>query len=333
MDFDVIIVGAGPAGLACARELAGSAFSVLLLDKASVLGSKPCGGGICEKEVAVPCEAAWVKKFAKQIISLGQSSVTINHRYKRITFEREDLASYQERLLQDAKKITLLKNVLVTEILPGSIATDQGRYHYNDLVGADGSASIVRAYLQLPNKLAWGMYYRIWGTHDEVVAYYDPRTMGPGYIWEFPHATYNNIGIYFEPCFLEANKAKAILQKYLRKRNYPFDEKDFLAAPINYNYMGHQFGNIYLIGDAGGFACRMHGGGISNAVISGTEIAKLIQDARYTAKPLKDMIHSKQSCDRLVEYFAMIPLWLTKGFILMIMQLYRMPFFQKILPL
>jgi len=330
---DVIIVGGGPAGLACARELADSELSVLILDKASVLGNKPCGGGICEKEVAVPYEARWSKKTATQIIRAGQRTVTINRRYKRITFEREDLASYQERLLQDAKNITVLKNVLVTEILPGSIKTTQGLYQYKYLVGADGSASIVRAYLKLPNKLALGMYYRIRGTFDAVVAYYDPRKMGPGYIWEFPHPTYTNIGIYFEPCFLDARQAKAILQEYLRKRNYTFFEKDFLTAPINYNYMGHQFGDIYLIGDAGGFACRMHGGGINNAIISGTEIAKRIKDAGYTAKPLRDMIRSKQSSDKLIEYFAVVPVWLAQGVIVMIMHLYRVPFFQKLLPI
>jgi geranylgeranyl reductase len=332
-DFDVVIIGAGPAGLACAREFSNSKLSVLILDKREVLGSKPCGGGICEKEVAVPIEEAWSKKIDKQMIRSGNNIVKVKHRYKRITFEREDLAGYQERLLYDAKNVTILKNTSVTKITVDTVETNSGKYKYKYLVGADGAASVVRAYLKLPVKLAMGLYYKIWGEYDEFVAHYDFGNMGPSYIWEFPHPTYNNIGIYFEPTFLKVTKAKEILQNYLKERQYAFAEKNFMAAPVNYNYLGHQFGNIYLVGDAGGFTSRMHGGGINNAIISGTEVAKLIKDPNYDAKLLFDMIKSKQKDDKLIDYFAAVPLWFAKAVVFVVINLYRIPFFQRVLPL
>ncbi len=332
-DFDVIIVGAGPAGLACARELANSELSVLLLDKRDILGSKPCGGGICEKEIAVPIEDAWSKKISRQILSSGQNQIKINHRYKRITFEREDLAAYQERLLQGAKNITVIKEINVIKIQADSITTNKGDFHYKYLVGADGAASLVRAFLKLPVKHAMGMYYRIWGAYSEFVAHYDLPNMGPGYIWEFPHPKYNNIGIYFEPTFVKAAKAKELLQNYLKQRNYVYEEKDFLAAPVNYNYLGHKFGNIFLIGDAGGFTSRMHGGGINYAIISGSEVAKIIKNPDYTAKPLQEMIAGKLRDDKIIDYFAAVPLWLSKAIVFVLVNLYRIPFFQKVLPL
>jgi geranylgeranyl reductase len=332
-DFDVIIVGAGPAGLACARELAGSNFSVLILDKREILGSKPCGGGICEKEIDVPFEANWSKKIAKQLISSGKRQLRIKHSYKRITFEREDLASYQASLLQNSKNITLVKNVLVNKINPESIETDKGNFNFRYLVGADGVTSLVRAYLKLPVKVAMGMYYKVWGAYDEFVAYYNLEQMGPGYIWEFPHIKYNNIGIYFEPKFLKAIKAKEILQNYLKERNYEFFEKDFFAAPVSFDYLGHQFKNIFLIGDAGGLTSRMHGGGMNNAIISGTEVAKIIKDPKYPATKLKDLISSKQKDDKLIDYFSAVPLWLAKLVMFILVNLYRIPFFQKILPI
>ena len=44
--FSVIIVGAGPGGLACATLLAGHGLDVLVLEKKPVPGPKVCGGGI-----------------------------------------------------------------------------------------------------------------------------------------------------------------------------------------------------------------------------------------------------------------------------------------------
>jgi 2-polyprenyl-6-methoxyphenol hydroxylase-like FAD-dependent oxidoreductase len=44
--FDVIIIGAGPAGIACAEALAGSSLSVLLVEKNETVGPKICAGGL-----------------------------------------------------------------------------------------------------------------------------------------------------------------------------------------------------------------------------------------------------------------------------------------------
>ena len=44
--YDVIVVGAGPAGSTTARECAEKGMSVLLLDRAAFPRDKPCGGGV-----------------------------------------------------------------------------------------------------------------------------------------------------------------------------------------------------------------------------------------------------------------------------------------------
>jgi flavin-dependent dehydrogenase len=48
-DYDVIIIGAGPGGLSCARHLAGSTKKVLVLEKSAGLGEKICLGLISAK--------------------------------------------------------------------------------------------------------------------------------------------------------------------------------------------------------------------------------------------------------------------------------------------
>src|SRR5712692_7853632 len=44
--FDVIVVGAGPAGATAAKVLGDAGVSTLLLDKSAFPRDKPCGGGI-----------------------------------------------------------------------------------------------------------------------------------------------------------------------------------------------------------------------------------------------------------------------------------------------
>ncbi|GAJ10239.1 unnamed protein product, partial [marine sediment metagenome] len=48
-DYDVIIVGAGPGGLSCARHLSDSGLRVLVLEKNDRLGRKICSGEISPK--------------------------------------------------------------------------------------------------------------------------------------------------------------------------------------------------------------------------------------------------------------------------------------------
>ena len=46
---DVIIIGAGPAGTACAKKLAENGFSVKVYDKRAEIGApKRCGEGLSE---------------------------------------------------------------------------------------------------------------------------------------------------------------------------------------------------------------------------------------------------------------------------------------------
>ena len=49
LDFDVIIVGAGPSGCSAAYDLSEYGLSVLLIDKSEFPRLKPCGGGITIK--------------------------------------------------------------------------------------------------------------------------------------------------------------------------------------------------------------------------------------------------------------------------------------------
>jgi geranylgeranyl reductase len=69
--YDVIIVGAGPAGLRCAEVLGGSRLEVLVTEKKSVIGPKVCAGGLTFLNGHFELPAADVLTFPIQRIELN----------------------------------------------------------------------------------------------------------------------------------------------------------------------------------------------------------------------------------------------------------------------
>ena len=63
--YDVIIVGAGPAGLECAFQLRDTSLSVLLLERAKVIGPKVCAGGL-SSHVTLDLPEEKTRSFSKE---------------------------------------------------------------------------------------------------------------------------------------------------------------------------------------------------------------------------------------------------------------------------
>ena len=65
-----------------------------------------------------------------------------------------------------------------------------------------------------------------------------------------------------------------------------------------------------LIGDAGGFASRLHGGGMSNGMSSGRDVAKKILDPDYPMPEVKRVLKTKKQEERLLNLAEKLPVWL-----------------------
>ncbi len=98
MDYDVIVVGAGPAGSTAAHRLARAGASVLLLDRARFPRDKPCGGGLTLRAVRqLPVDVGPVVEDTVDRLRVGLSH--------RRSFERRSsapLALMTQRKLLDA---------------------------------------------------------------------------------------------------------------------------------------------------------------------------------------------------------------------------------------
>ncbi|HDL75046.1 MAG TPA: NAD(P)/FAD-dependent oxidoreductase [bacterium] len=300
-NYDVIIIGAGPAGLECANQLKDSNLSVLLIDKKEIIGPKTCAGGLTglDKKFSIPNDKT--RTFSKQIIFLENKKTIFIGPIK--TIDRFDLGQYQLGKIENSENITVLKETLVKLIEKNRIITNRGVFYFKFLVGADGSSSIVRKYLGLKTKICIGLYYNISKVTDDFILYVNPKLLKSGYIWEFPHKKYTNIGVYFNPEYLTSKQAKEALENYLRENNYNFSSENFNGAPISYNYKGCIFNNIFLVGDAAGLASKITGEGIAFALTSGEEIARKILNPDYKMIELQKILVFKKRQEIMLKIF------------------------------
>jgi flavin-dependent dehydrogenase len=330
--FDVIIIGAGPAGLECAYQFKDSKLQVLLIDKKEKIGPKYCAGGVKDTESIVDIPEKYVKRFDRQYSIVNGKEITVKLYDQFKCFEREDFGQYQLGKLKDLKNVTVLNPCLVTKIAADQIETNKGTFKFKYLVGADGSYSMVRRFLDLPSKCCMGLYYNIKMDSKRLVSYYDPKTIKTSYIWEFPHKIYNNVGIYFDPKFFNAEQAKKYLQEYCDRVGYQWQGAEYAGALINYDYRGYCFGakqNIFVIGDAGGFASRLHGGGMSNGMASGRDVARRILDPGCATPDIDRVLGTKKQEERLLDLAEKLPAWLQTVLLNLMVRFFSNPGIQK----
>ncbi|MBW2636692.1 MAG: NAD(P)/FAD-dependent oxidoreductase [Deltaproteobacteria bacterium] len=305
--YDVIIIGAGPAGLAVAEELEGTRFTVLLIEKNSVVGPKICAGGITNfgGSPEVPLEKTQGSRNHTIFIEDKKYELTLAHSIR--TISREELGEYQLGKIKGSKNITLLKETSAASIGPGSVVTDKGIFSFRYLVGADGSASLVRKYLGLGRSVSVGLCCQVKKVRDGFVWYVNPRGLGTSYIWEFPHRDHTNIGIYFDPVHLSAKRAREFLINYLEENNHRVSPHNIRGGAVNHDFRGSVFGNIFLAGDAAGLVSKPSGEGISFALASGREIGRRILDPGYEMSGLKSILKLKKRQEKILGIFESLP--------------------------
>ncbi|MCK5024338.1 MAG: FAD-dependent monooxygenase [Thermoplasmata archaeon] len=326
--YDIIIIGAGPGGLACAHELGNSNSSVLVIEKNEIIGPKVCAGGLknLDKDFKLPVDK--IRTFLQEDYVTKYKSYTLNLEKPLRTISRYDLGQYQLKMLDGLDNIKIMTGVKVKEIKDSQIITSAGDFSFKYLIGADGSNSMVRRHLGLETKSCIGMYYEISGMTDTVIWHFNPEEIMAGYIWAFPHLNSTNMGIFFNPEHLSPKVAKKVLHDYLDDRNINYAGCKYQTAAISHHYDGCEFNNIFLVGDAAGLALRTNGAGISFAIVSGKEIARKILKPDYKMPELAVILNYKKRQENLFSFIERIP-FIQRPAYRMMLNLMKKKWFQK----
>ncbi|MFH0737698.1 MAG: NAD(P)/FAD-dependent oxidoreductase [Candidatus Micrarchaeota archaeon] len=275
--YDVVIVGAGPGGLSCARHLTGSGLRVLVLEKNDRLGKKICSGEISPK--VLPHEPfdrghPWTE------ITVGTDDSRQTVRFDRPflwTIGRFEFESLLHSKCGPNIDIRFSEPVL--HISDGQVITTTGRYRFKHLVGADGSFSIVRKHLGLPTKdiSGWAYHFVLDVPCTEFCMYWLPKTFPGAYGYMMSKSRHQTMaGLAWRGEGFDhktAERAKAWIG-----RTFCIDTKSLRSEAMkgNADCRGWRFGNTYLVGDAGGFLNPLTTEGIYYAITSGEGVAKFI---------------------------------------------------------
>ena len=299
-NFDVIIIGAGPAGLKCAEVLANSKLKVLLLEKNKVIGPKVCAGGLTRKSLEyINLPEALLDYKYKEIKFHTPLNYTLvkSDDFFIYTIDRKNLGQWQLSKIKNFKNIVVKTNIKVTDINNEYIiVNNKEKFEYKFLVGADGSNSIVRRYLGIKtNLLGIAVQYIIpTSKYKDLEVFYNSRLFHSWYAWIFPHKDYTSIGYAGDPKYFSIKKLRENFKAWLQDNNIDISNAEYQAHTMNYDYKGYKFNNVFLIGDAAGLISSFTGEGIYQAFVSGEEIAKMILNKNYISGKIKELLKRRR---------------------------------------
>lgn len=239
--YDVLIVGAGPAGAACALALVNAGLKIAIVDKAAFPRDKVCGDALSADVVSqLPMLSETlaqkfflpeqkVASYGVRLYSPDLTRIDIPFRGKtdRINGYVMRRREFDDLLFQSVKATahcTILEDCAVTATRVTDdgveVTTGSGRCFARMIVGADGANSVVARLVgtkrvsRKHHSAGLRVYYEnVGGFHEKNhIELYFFREILPGYLWIFPLGEGRaNVGI--------GMLSSAVSQKNINLRN------------------------------------------------------------------------------------------------------------------
>lgn len=276
MNYDVIVVGAGPVGSTFARDISKKGFKVLILEKKKQIGQPlQCAGilGNSIKEVnELPNNVIMNEVSGANIYSPNLNSLHVNkNETQAYIIDRIRYDEYLSNEAINANVDILFKHKVLNVDSKKGIVTFKNEGDINQLsadiiVGADGPSSVVAKCINSHSNHMKGVQYLI-KLNDVIdtknVNLYFNECLSPGFKWAIPldnyHMRFGSVGNYdYRTLTNQLNKLLKIKNEY----NPMILEKYSGKIPLFDSSKKIYDNRVLLLGDAAAQTKPTTGGGL-----------------------------------------------------------------------
>lgn len=314
--FDVAIIGSGPAGASAAIKLAEKGISTVIIEKETLPRYKTCGGGFAYRgRRKMPFDVSEVieKEFFRVDAYFKKAGVHVFSERTEPVISMVMRDDFDKFLVDKAKEkgITLLENHKLKNITFAEniiLHTSQGDVKTKFVIAADGVLSVTAKLSgwEETRLLIPALEYEV-EVHKEdyerlsksVRLDFDAIPMGYG--WSFPKKNHLSIGLAsFRKLKVDF---KQLYREYLTDtlgiKEVINEEMHGFQIPVSPRTDGFVKKNVFLVGDAAGFADPLTAEGISNAIFSGVMAAEALIEGDLDSE-LSAEIYNKKLNESLI---------------------------------
>lgn len=311
--FDVIVAGAGPAGVASALKCSKQGYNTLLLEKGGHGRHKPCGGivptlcaDMLEEEFGlklppdVMCSPKMLGLF--YVPPSGREKGGSLRNYRLLNLNRDLFDQWLCRAAEDSGVKVLYETELLdfqrTESIRILAKNEEGLIELESryLIGADGVSSRVRRQLHPGTKVkTMSVLQEHWQARGDFNDYFYAiykEAITPTYAYLIPKDSLFVIGtgvpqghsVSPSTCL---DRFKEELRQEFAFEPISLERKE--SGTIPYNSLFNSNGDIILVGDAAGFCNPFSGEGIRLAIESGMLAGEAIAQAMNSGNSLSSL--------------------------------------------
>jgi len=331
-NYDVIVVGAGPAGATLACELAKGGIDVLVLEKEKLPRYKCCAGGVTSRAEklldfdisqvteATIYEVVFTFKLGKAFV--GEHSEPLMYTVMRETFD--------QFLMHEAQRLgaVLMAGQKVTQIRVSpdqvEVSAADNVFHSRVVVGADGAYSMVARELNMerPTERIAAIESEITVAQQQLERWksrvqIDLGIIPAGYAWVFPKRDHLSVG-----AGCRASRARNLNRHYhefmdslnIGEHTVTRSESHLIPTCTRGRLVWQD--RALLLGDAAGLADPLTGEGIYYAIRSAQLAAPVIKSClakagggleEYQRLVEKNIMSELRIASTLSNYFVRFP--------------------------
>jgi len=316
-NFDIAIIGAGPAGCSAALTLQKSQCKVALFEKSEFPRQKICGDGVCDRSINTlrAINPQYLEEFlaTQKYQKISDTKLFYKNKSYLIDFKnfgyackRFEFDNFLFSLVKrDCTNLSIFQNTAINSLQRGDdgfvlITQNNVKYHAKMVLICSGAASLLArsvtgmSFDRNNMGVAIRAYYRgVKDLQEGTIELHYKKQYFPGYLWIFPLTDgIANVGFGWHLGQPSSEKIQDAMHNWiqqdetLRQRFADAEQMSLLQGgliPYNTTEFNCSGDNYCICGDSANLIDPISGGGIGSAMLSGHFAAQTAEKAITTS--------------------------------------------------